>query len=76
MSKLSGSLALPIEEQQRIARDVFNMPHAEWVEHIKKTSAESDEFLRKLLNDELEDPHMTPEQIANFQSKMDSGNPP
>lgn len=75
MTEVTSVLDLPIERQKELAAR-RGMSHGEWMEHTKKTSAERKEFLRKLLNDELEDPGMTPEQIANFQSKIDSGNPP
>lgn len=75
MTEITSVLGLPIERQKELAK-LEGMTYEEWVETTKKESEESKEFLRKLLNDELEDPHMTPEQIANFQSKMDSGNPP
>lgn len=75
MTEITSVLGLPLEKQKELAAR-RGMSHGEWVEHTKKSLAESDEFLRKLLNNKLEEPRMTPEQIANFQSKIDSGNPP
>lgn len=75
MSETISALQLPLAEQKRIAKDVFNMSHADWVQKMSKSDKECKRFLHKIQNHELEDTHMTPEEIKHFQAKMNSGNP-
>lgn len=41
-------LDLPLEEQKRIAKEVFQMPFDDWVEYMKASSERAKEFQRKL----------------------------
>ncbi|EIG25238.1 hypothetical protein [Haemophilus paraphrohaemolyticus] len=43
-------LDLPLEEQKRIAKEVFQMPFEEWVEDMKTSLKEAKEFQKKLEN--------------------------
>ena len=43
-------LDLPLEEQKRIAKEVFQMPCEEWMEDMKTSLKEAKEFQKKLEN--------------------------
>jgi len=72
---MSSVLDLPMERQLELA-ERRGLTHPEWVEKMKSSLDECDVFLEKIQKAEREAKSTrTPEEVANFQRRIDSGNP-
>ncbi len=74
MTEIESVLDLPLNQQKELAA-LEGLSHEEWVCVTKEEFEQSKEFLHKIKNDELKDSGMTPEEIRQFQERMNSQAP-